>query len=120
MVDHFLDPVYRVWLAHVTEFALIPINGAGKFEKFSRTFTFRPRGFQWVDPLKEINAAVVGLQNGILSHSDIAANYGRDAQETFQQIQRDGADAAALGLTMAFQPFGNKQPVPAEIDDGDE
>lgn len=118
MVDHFLDPLYRVWLDHVTEFALIPITGPGKYEKFSRTFTFRPRGFQWVDPLKEINAAVVGLQNGILSHSDIAANYGRDAQETFAQIQRDNEDAAQYGLTMAYQPFGDKQPVPAEIDDG--
>ena len=119
MVDHFLDPLYRTWLAHVTEFALIPIFGSGKYEKFSRNFTFRPRGFQWVDPLKEINAAVVGLQNGILSHSDIAANYGRDANETFAQIQRDGEDAARFGLSMAYQPFGDKQPVPAETDDGD-
>jgi lambda family phage portal protein len=117
MIDHFLDPLYRVWLAHVTEFAVIPIFGQGKYEKFSSNFTFRPRGFQWVDPLKEINAAVVGLQNGILSHSDIAANYGRDASETFAQIQRDGEDAARFGLTMAYQPFGDKQPVPAEIDD---
>ena len=119
MIDHFLDPLYRRWLAHVTEFAVIPIFGQGKYEKFSSTFTFRPRGFQWVDPLKEINAAVVGLQNGILSHSDIAANYGRDANDTFQQIQRDSEDAARFGLDMAYQPFGDKQPVPAEVQDGD-
>ncbi len=120
MVDHFLDPLYRVWLDHVTNFALIPISGAGKYEKFSRSFMFRPRGFSWVDPLKEMNAAVVGLQNGILSHSDIAANYGRDADETFEQIKRDGDDAARVGLSMAYQPFGTKQPVPAEIEGGDD
>ena len=60
---------------------------------------------------------MVGLQNGILSHSDIAANYGRDAAETFAQIKRDGEDAERFGLSMAYQPFGDKQPVPAEIDD---
>ena len=118
MVEHFLDPLYRVWLDHVTQFAVISINGPGKYEKFSRNFTFRPRGFQWVDPLKEINAAVVGLQNGILSHSDIAANYGRDAEETFAQIQRDKQSAEMFGLTMAYEPFGDKLPVPAEIDGG--
>jgi len=120
MVDHFLDPLYRVWLDHVTNFALIPISGAGKYEKFSRSFMFRPRGFSWVDPLKEMNAAVIGLQNGILSHSDIAANYGRDADETFEQIKRDGDDAVRVGLSIAYQPFGMKQPVPAEIEGGGE
>lgn len=116
MIEHFLDPLYRVWLDHVIQFGLTPITGAGKYEKFSRNFTFKGRGFQWVDPLKEINAAVVGLQNGILSHSDIAANYGRDAEETFAQIARDKVDAEIHGLSMAYEPFGEKQPVPAQAD----
>ena len=120
MIDHFLDPLYRVWLESVVDNALTPITGFGKYEKFSANFSFRPRGFQWVDPLKEINAAVVGLNNGILSHSDIAANYGRDADETFAQIQRDKQSAAQFGLDMAYEPFGEKQPVPAQIDGGDD
>ena len=117
MIDHFLDPFYRMWLEHVINFNFIPISGAQKFSKFSMDVSWRGRGFQWVDPLKEINAAVVGLQNGILSHSDIAANYGRDAEETFAQIERDQETAAQFGLNMAYQPFGDKLPVPAEGED---
>ena len=120
MIDHVLDPLYRTWLDHVMDLALIPINGIGKFEKFTEDYTFRARGFQWVDPQKEMNAAVMGLQNGILSHTDIAANYGRDAEETFSQIQRDKETADRYGLTMAYEPFGDKQPVPAEIEGGDD
>lgn len=119
MVEHFLDPLYRVWLDHVIQFGYTSITGVGKYEKFSREFIFRPRGFQWVDPLKEMNAAVVGLQNGILSHSDIAAAYGRDAEETFKQIEQDKEMAAQYGLKMAYEPFGDKQPVPAEMVDVD-
>jgi lambda family phage portal protein len=119
MVEHFLDPLYRVWLDHIIQFGYTSITGAGKYEKFSREFIFRPRGFQWVDPLKEMNAAVVGLQNGILSHSDIAAAYGRDAEETFKQIEQDKEMAAQYGLKMAYEPFGDKQPVPAEMVDVD-
>jgi len=116
MIEHFIDPMFRIWMRHVMDFALIPINGPGKFEKFALGISWRARGFQWVDPLKEINAAVVGLQNGIISHTDIAATYGRDAEETFAQIQRDKEMAKIFGLTMAYEPFGNKAPVPATVD----
>jgi lambda family phage portal protein len=116
MIEHFIDPMFRLWMRHVMDFALIPINGVGKFEKFALGISWRARGFQWVDPLKEINAAVVGLQNGIISHTDIAATYGRDAEETFAQIQRDKEMAKIFGLTMAYEPFGNKAPVPATVD----
>lgn len=116
-IEHFIDPLFRIWMSHVMDFALIPINGPGKFSKFSMGISWRARGFQWVDPLKEINAAVVGLQNGILSHTDIAANYGRDAEETFSQIQRDKEMAAQYGLSMAFEPFGSKLPVEAQVED---
>ena len=117
MIDHFLDPLYRLWLEHVMGFGYIPINGEAKMFKFTQDVTWRGRGFQWVDPLKEMNAAVVGLQNGIISHSDIAANYGRDAEDTFAQIQRDKEMADQFGLSMAYQPFGDKLPVPAEGED---
>jgi lambda family phage portal protein len=117
MIDHFLDPLYRLWLENVTSFGYIPITGETKMFKFTQDVTWRGRGFQWVDPLKEMNAAVVGLQNGIISHSDIAANYGRDAEDTFAQIQRDKETADEYGLNMAYQPFGDKLPVPAEGED---
>lgn len=115
MIDHFLDPFCRDWMDHVMGFGVIPISGTAKVEKFSSGISWRARGFQWVDPLKEINAAVVGLQNGIISHTDVAANYGRDAEDTFAQIQRDKDMAKAYGLSTAFEPFGDKQPVPAEV-----
>lgn len=115
MIEHVMDPMFRLWMENVMDQALIPIYGPGKFEKFAAGISWRGRGFSWVDPLKEINAAVVGLQNGIISHSDIAANYGRDAEETFSQIQRDKEIAAQFGLTMAYEPFGMKAPIPPTV-----
>jgi lambda family phage portal protein len=119
MIEHVMDPIFRVWMEHVMDQALIPIYGPGKFEKFANGISWRGRGFSWVDPLKEINAAVVGLQNGIISHTDIAANYGRDAEETFSQIQRDKELAAQFGLSMAYEPFGTKAPIQPTVDGQD-
>ena len=84
MIQHFVEPIFREWLTSALSFGdmNLPIT---KFDKFSDNAYFRGRGWNWVDPLKEINAAVVGLQNGILSMQDVSATYGRDRDwETYQ------------------------------------
>ena len=72
---------------------------------------FRSRGFSWVDPLKEINANIVGLQNGVLSLQDVAAHYGRDVEEVFEAVERERELAESHCISLAFQPFGTKRPV---------
>ena len=91
-----------------------------KYDKFADNIHFRGRGFSWVDPQREINANVTALSNGIISMNDIAANYGRDVEELFGQIQADKEMAERYGLKMAFEPFGNKAPVQPEIEGDDE
>jgi capsid protein len=88
-----------------------------RFDKFADSAIFRARGFQWVDPLKEMNAAVIGLKNGILSMQDVANQYGRDVEETFSSINAEKELAAMYGLKMAFEPFGDKLPAIAEVTD---
>ena len=74
---------------------------------------YRPRGFSWVDSLKETNANIVGLQNGILSLQDVATNYGRDVEEMFEAVERERELADRHGISLAFQSLGTKRP--AEI-----
>jgi lambda family phage portal protein len=119
MIEHFVEPVFREWLSSSMDFGAIPIP-ASKFDKFSDNTHFRGRGWNWVDPLKEMNAAVVGLNNGILSMQDVSAHYGRDAEETFNQISRDKELAEQFGLKMAFEPFGTKLPAEPDISGGDD
>lgn len=119
MIEHFVEPVFRAWLSSAMDFGGIPLP-MQKFDKFSDNASFRGRGWNWVDPLKEINAAVVGLQNGVLSMQDVAANYGRDVEETFNQIARDKEMAAQFGLSMAFEPFGQKFPADPIVEGGDD
>lgn len=106
--EHFVLPAYAAWLSHVMEFGLIPIP-ATKFDKFFMASNFRARGWQWVDPQKEVNAAVTAMHNGIMSMQDVSAQYGRDIEETFSQWQRDKEVAASFGLEMAFEPFGGPE-----------
>jgi len=62
VIEHFVEPVFRQWLQSAMtrgNTISLPIQ---KFDLFADSVVFRPRGFSWVDPLKEINANVVGLQ----------------------------------------------------------
>lgn len=113
LIQHFVEPVYRAFLMSIMENGVINIP-ASRFDKFADATVFRARGFQWVDPLKEMNAAVVGLQNGLMSLQDVANQQGRDIEEVFDQIQAEKEMASTYGLSLAFEPFGLKAPVPVE------
>lgn len=108
LIEHFCEPIFRAWLDAALDIGSIPIP-INKFDKFSDNIHFRGRGFAWVDPQREISASVVGLQNGLLSMNDVAANYGRDVEELFTQIQNDKEMAERYGLKLAFEPFGGGQ-----------
>lgn len=120
LIDHFVMPVFRRWLLQAMSVGIInlPIS---KYDKFADSASFRPRGFQWVDPQKEIAAQVTALQNGLISMQDVAGVYGRDVEETFAQIARDKQTASDFGLTMAFEPFGaQKLPVQPDVTGADD
>jgi len=121
LMEHFVIPAYSKWLYHAMGFNVVPIP-APRFDKFFDASVFRPRGWQWVDPQKEINAAVTAMHNGIMSMQDVSNQYGRDIEETFSQIQRDYELADSLGLSLAFQPFGGNEaakPMPEVPTDGE-
>ena len=55
-------------------------------------------GWEWVDPLKEAQAAEVGLRNGIVTYSDLYAQDGKDWEESFEQRKREQELLKKLGL----------------------
>lgn len=119
MIDQFVDPIYRAWLEMAITVGRINLP-MGKYDLFADQVIYRPRGFAWVDPQKEINASVIALNNGIVSLQDVHSQYGRDTEEIFEQINRESELADRYGLDTAFQPFGNKLPAQPSIDVGQE
>ncbi len=117
IIEHFCEPVFNAWLDSALDFGSMNIPATqDKFNKFSANVIFRGRGFAWVDPLKEINASVVAINNGLISMSDVAATYGRDVEDLFAQIQSDKEMAERYGLKTAFEPFGNKSPATPDVE----
>lgn len=110
MIEAFVDDVYRTWLEQVITYNVVnlPIT---KYDLFADQVTYRPRGFSWVDPQKEINANIAAVSNGIVSLQDIHSQYGKDTEEVFEAINREKELAARYNIETAFEPFGAKAPV---------
>ena len=60
------------------------------------------------------------MQNGTVTYSDISSSYGRDVEELFEQHQKEVELAKQYDIELAYQPFGQKQPVEATIQGGSE
>jgi lambda family phage portal protein len=106
LITHFIEPVFQSWLTSAMTSGTLPLPMT-RYEKFSTSIIYRPRGFSWIDPVKEINAQVTGIQNGLLSMQDVANHYGADIEDVFESIQREKDLAKRYGISLAFQPFGD-------------
>lgn len=126
VVEHFIRPVFDKWLEMSISKGVIQIPTAGtpqtflslpmsRYDKFAESANFIPRSFSWVDPQKEMMAAINGMQAGLVSYQDVQSNYGRDVEELFEQHEREQSLAEQYGIKTAFQPFGSKLPVEADV-----
>lgn len=108
MIDHFVRPVYEAWLsaAMEVESVFMPMS---TFDKFGEASEFRGRAWNWVDPMKEMNAAILGMKNGVLSLQDVASQYGKDTEELLAEIQRDRNLMTQFGVKYALEPYGATQ-----------
>ena len=119
MIENFVDIVYREWLEQAITYNAVTLP-MSKYDLFADQVTYRPRGFSWVDPQKEINAAVTAVNNGIISLQDVHSQYGKDTEEVFEAVSREKELADRYDIETAFQPFGTKLPATASVEGGDD
>ena len=120
MLEHFIRPVFDRWLESAMEMDSfgIPLR---QYERFRDAAEFRGRAWNWVDPQKEMNAALMGLKAGVLSLQDVASNYGKDVEELLSQIARDKSLMEQFGIQYALEPYGaNTLPVEPDVAGGED
>lgn len=109
MVQHHLlvyqlcRPVWNRW------FELAQLTNKLPFEA-TPDVKWIPQGFEWVDPLKDLNSQILAIQNGLKSRAEVVSELGYDVEEIDQEIAADCERERALGLN--FSPF-NQAGTPA-------
>lgn len=92
LITQFLVPVYEDWLEMALLSGSITLaNGSplplGKKAKF-QDHIWRGRRWQWVDPLKDMAAAVLAIENGLSSPERIADQQGMDVEDVIDDLAR--------------------------------
>lgn len=59
-----------------------------------------PRRWDYVDPLKDVQADIDSIQNGLDTHESALARRGKDYRDVFQQLKREQDLADELGLVI--------------------
>jgi lambda family phage portal protein len=100
LVYQFLRPVYLRWLQTAVVAGAVPIPVAAwnrDRARFARFQAITPRA-PWVDPVKDVQAEALSVNNGFKSRSAVIEAQGYDAEEVDQQIAAERERAEELGL----------------------
>lgn len=114
--EQFLNRVFAWWLENALLLEkIVYVNGnplpAEKFEKFNKPY-FIGRRWDWVDPLKDMQAIQLMLQLGYTSLARELGARGEDAEETFAEIKWVNDLAKKYGVKL---DFGGTQTAPRAV-----
>lgn len=104
-IDAFLVPVFEAWLEWALLLGAIRLPSgaplpAAKLDKFL-AHVWIGRRWGWVDPLKDINASILAIQNGLASPQQVVAAAGRDVEDILDDIASFTALAKSKGVELA-------------------
>lgn len=95
MLERYMSRLYLWKLAEWTKLGEIPLRGDASKHVWQKP------GWQWVDPAKEIQAGMAGVDAGFDTRTAIAARMGLDFEEIMRTRAREEKLAGQLGVELS-------------------
>lgn len=110
MIESIHQPIFEAWL----EWAII-VNALDDIRLFNfdlcNNVKWHPRGWQWVDPLKDTQSNVLANGAGHKTKRAVCAEQGLELEDVFEQLKEEKELADSLGLSFVTgknKPSANK------------
>jgi lambda family phage portal protein len=104
LIDNLHQAVFESWLdmANLTGAISIPkFETAG--DDIYESIKWQPRGWQWIDPLKEVQANVMAVAAGFKTQTEVISEMGGDYDELMAQRKKEVDQAKASGLSFSTE-----------------
>jgi lambda family phage portal protein len=108
-IRNFRFPLHKQWLQSAMLSGSIPGVGVEQYATDPKKFEavlFKPRGWGWIDPTKEVEAAEKSVKAGFTTRADVIAATadGRDIEDIDRQREREIRKEAQLKLEFTTSP----------------
>ena len=100
MAHQFCRPIWRRWLETAALSGALDLPDMTK----AKPVHWIPPRWDWVDPLKDIQAQLLGINAGLVSRRKVVEATGYDIEEIDRENAADAERAAALGLNYGTSP----------------
>lgn len=115
-IQWFLIPrlhrrVYREWTKYAPLSGLVPARDPAIYQAVS----WQPRGWLWVDPLKDGQAAELDLKNQLTTRTKLCAERGEDYEEILLELKAEEELRDEIGI--AHPPAVTSTPAPSAPDE---
>ncbi len=100
LIFQICRPVWRRFIMHQVLTGRISATAFQANPSDYLAVKWLPPAWGWVDPLKDAQAAVLEMTNGLKSRTEIVAERGYDIEVLDREIAADQARAARLGIVM--------------------
>lgn len=112
---HVLDRIYQAWLPMALLNQRIPAITDFDAARWSRV-RWQARGFDWVDPLKEIEGELLEVAAGVNTLTRLAAERGYDFEEILAERRDELATLEKYGVESVLATSITERPNAAEQD----
>ena len=104
LIEHVCQPVFERWLMAAQAAGELTLPGFDLMPERYEAVKWFPRGWEWVDPQKEVAAYKDAVRCGFKSQAEIVAAGGGDLEDLLQDLASERARAQELGLTLDIDP----------------
>lgn len=99
-MESFLRPVFEAWLESAVLTGAVKIS-MSDLELFNHP-VWNARRWSWVDPLKDVEANRIAVEQGFKTRTEVIAETGKDVYEVFEQLKFEQELAEQYGLTFGM------------------
>jgi lambda family phage portal protein len=98
LIYQFCRPVWNSWLQGAVLSGAVSLPGFARDQRVMSRVKWIPPKWDWVDPLKDMQAEKLAVDSGFKARSDVVESTGEDAARTDERIAADHAREKELGL----------------------
>lgn len=100
LIDNVLEPIFDAWLGAALLNRAVDLPLADRKRFSGEALKWEPRRWPWIDPLKDVQANTLLVQNGFETHERILNSMGYDLEETYTRLSQEQELADSLNLAL--------------------